>query len=132
MNTKGHWAVLVAIIVLCGSCGKEAQEVDGNFVGYWRTWDHPCEPSMWIDGNGDAEYKRTRLMTDCNNMHHSGTARIKGNELCIGTKRLTIDQPPVWIPTMELQDGMWPGPGPYTSNMKVVLAGDVYYKVNEL
>lgn len=65
-------------------------------------------------------------------MDHTGTARISGGKLRIGSKRLTIDQGPTGIDSVVLSGQWWPGPGPYTSNMKVVLEGTTYYKVNEL
>ncbi|MEO8069207.1 MAG: hypothetical protein ABI599_16025 [Flavobacteriales bacterium] len=108
------------------SCGKEAQEVDPNYVGYWLG-QGSCEPGMRIKANGDGTYKATRQVSDCDNMDHRGTARIQGDKLKIGSKHLHIDSAPTATAPHSVHMSL---NGEFTSTMQLVLEGDTYYRLD--
>jgi hypothetical protein len=43
---------LCAVLLLVSSCGKEAPEVDPDYVGYWLCVSLECQPGMRIEANG--------------------------------------------------------------------------------
>lgn len=118
---------LCALLLLVSSCGKEAPDVDPNYVGYWLCTSLECEPGMRIKPNGDATYDHTHALTDCNGMNHSGTARISDGHLRIGSKRLEITQAPTAAPlTMVHMERN----GEHASTMQLVLSGATYYRLD--
>lgn len=126
MDTRIVVSLLSLVCLLLSACGKEAVEVDQRYVGYWYN-PEDCEPGLRIEADGKATYNATRALSDCDGMRHSGTARISGETLRVGSKRLTIDQGPT--PT-DAHMVIWPGNGAHLSTMKVVLDGADHYRLD--
>lgn len=126
MGKRWHCFLVASSVLILTSCGKEAQEVDPNYVGYWLG-DGSCEPGMRISANGDGTYKATRQVSDCDNMDHNGTARIQADKLKIGSKHLHIDMGPTATAPHSVHMNL---NGEFTSTMKLVLEGDTYYRLD--
>lgn len=118
------------LIALATSCGKEAPDVDQDYVGFWKSVDTDCRPWLRIESTGDGRYSAYFPDEDCkHNQEHTGLARIKGGQLHVGSwhERITLDPTP--IDSVDLDVDWEYGPGEHWSTTKLELSGQTYYKL---
>lgn len=116
-------------LMLVGSCGKEAANVNHEYVGHWKSFTAGCEPWMRVPSNGEGFYRWGDTEKECRGMDHSGVPRISNGYLCIGSKRLKIDRAP-YSAAPTVVSAWHLNNVEYTSTMRIELEGHVYYRLD--
>lgn len=129
MNTRTVVPLLSLVCLLLSACGKEAVEVDHNYVGFWKNVSSECRPVLNIMQSGEATYNAKWADESCkHDREHSGEAKIKNGQLHIGGWHERITLPPTAIDPV-LVDVQYEYGSSRWSTMKLELSGLTYYRI---
>ena len=133
-TTPSFLGCALAIAMLHASCGKDAVDIDANYVGLWaKEGSHnadTCDPTIRIESDGKAEYYSNTSVQGCSKIHHSGKARIQDDHLRIGSKSMLIGQAPTAFTQREIWYSAGPGQEPGTTSMSMTLDGITMYRID--
>ena len=129
--SKLSTALVLFTVFIISACGKEAPDVDKNYVGFWKCVDTECRPWLRIEENGDGKYSAKFYDESCKyNREKSGRALIRNGILHIGSFHETITLPPTAIDSFHVRAEWEFGPDHLWSTMKLELSGLTYYKLD--
>lgn len=78
------YKIVISILIICFlSCNKKVEDVNTNFIGYWKHPDYHMMCILEIDEDSRGDYREDPQFSEGGHRHVKGFARLEGSLLKI-------------------------------------------------